>query len=80
MARFLCQVARRFGGDLRVGRVFDLTMSRCDIADHLGLAPETVCRSFTRLRKSGCIAKQGKHQIRLRQPLRLMQIGHVVDV
>jgi CRP/FNR family transcriptional regulator, anaerobic regulatory protein len=59
MARFLCQVARRFDGDLRVGRVFDLTMSRCDIADHLGLAPETVCRSFTRLRKSGCIAKQG---------------------
>jgi CRP/FNR family transcriptional regulator, anaerobic regulatory protein len=79
IARFLCQVARRLGGDLRVGMVFNVAMPRCDIADHLGLAMETVCRSITKLRKSGCIAKHG-HQISLRQPLRLMQLAKVVDV
>ncbi|MGT2477896.1 helix-turn-helix domain-containing protein [Methylobacterium oryzae CBMB20] len=32
-----------------------LPMNRLDIADHLGLTIETVCRTLTRLDREGCI-------------------------
>ncbi|MEH6502674.1 MAG: helix-turn-helix domain-containing protein [Cycloclasticus sp.] len=37
-----------------------LNMSRQDMASHLGIAVETVSRSFTKLIDSGCITKTGR--------------------
>jgi CRP/FNR family transcriptional regulator, anaerobic regulatory protein len=36
--------------------VMDLPMSRTDMADHLGLTIETVCRVLAHLRRDGTIA------------------------
>ena len=79
VADFLRHVARRLLGDLRAGAEFDLAMPRSDIADHLGLTMETVCRSMSRLRKSGCIGMSGPHRIRIRDPLKLGDLAGVVD-
>ena len=53
LAQFLLEMERRAprGG---AGRVV-LPMGRADIADHLGLTPETVCRLLTGLRHDGTI-------------------------
>lgn len=39
---------------------FQLTMSRGDIANHLGLAIETVSRLFTKLQEQQLLSIQGK--------------------
>lgn len=39
---------------------FQLPMTRQDIASHLGLAVETVSRSFSKLIDTGCIEKEGR--------------------
>jgi CRP-like cAMP-binding protein len=56
VASFLCTLADRVGQPLGQFTQFDLPMSRSDIADFLGLTTETVCRTFTQLRKSNVIA------------------------
>ena len=56
MAWFLVSMASRLG---RVGRlmpVFELPMARIDIADYLGLTPETVSRILGELKREGVIA------------------------
>ena len=40
---------------------FQLPMTRQDIASHLGLAIETVSRSFSKLIDTGCILKEGRN-------------------
>jgi CRP/FNR family transcriptional regulator, anaerobic regulatory protein len=75
LAGFLLHVACRLLGDLRAGTEFDLAMLRSDIADHLGLTMETVCRSMTRLRKSGCIGMSGPHRIRIGDLSRLLEVA-----
>lgn len=42
-----------------------LPVSRYDIADMLGISPETVCRAFTDLRERGVISLQGPRRIRI---------------
>jgi CRP/FNR family transcriptional regulator, anaerobic regulatory protein len=79
LAGFLFHVARRLLGDLRAGAEFDLAMPRSDIADHLGLTMETVCRSMTRLRKTGWIGMSGPHRIRICDPLKLAELAGAVD-
>jgi CRP/FNR family nitrogen fixation transcriptional regulator len=54
IAGFLLEIAQRMPQD-RTGAVA-LPMSRGDIADHLGLTIETVCRSLAQLRRDGTIA------------------------
>jgi CRP-like cAMP-binding protein len=44
---------------------FRLQMSRQDIADHLGLNPETVSRTFSRLRKEGVIEVESAHYVKI---------------
>ncbi|KAA0679711.1 helix-turn-helix domain-containing protein [Roseomonas genomospecies 6] len=51
LASFLLALGRRAGA----GRAIALPMSRCDIADHLGLTTETVSRGFTKLKTSRLI-------------------------
>lgn len=60
LATFLLSLAKRFKerGFSQTG--FQLTMSRADIANHLGLAVETVSRLFTRFNDEGHIALSGK--------------------
>jgi len=55
MATFLLEMAERTGKPRHDGVGIDLPMNREDIADYLGLNPETVSRSLTRLKKSGVI-------------------------
>ncbi|MDB5699072.1 MAG: FixK family transcriptional regulator [Alphaproteobacteria bacterium] len=45
-----------------------LPVSRYDIADHLGLAVETVSRTMTTLRRCGIISMAGPREVIIRQP------------
>ena len=54
IASFLMEMAERLPGTL--GRAIKLPMSRTDVADHLGLTIETVCRVLAHLRREGIIA------------------------
>ena len=60
LATFLLSLSRRFQDRGFSAREFQLTMSRGDIANHLGLAVETVSRLFTRFQDEGLIGIQGK--------------------
>jgi CRP/FNR family transcriptional regulator len=65
MASFLLRLAEA-GGETP-DAVVNLTMSRLDIADHLGLTIETVSRTLSRFRRDGLIALIHRQQILLRQ-------------
>ncbi len=60
LATFLLSLSRRFQDRGFSAREFQLSMSRGDIANHLGLAVETVSRLFTRFQDEGLINIQGK--------------------
>jgi CRP-like cAMP-binding protein len=51
-----------------VSSVLTLPLSRFDIADYLGTAPETVARGFMRLEKGGLLQRLGPRTIELRNP------------
>jgi CRP/FNR family nitrogen fixation transcriptional regulator len=53
LASFLLEMAARLPGTC--GEVLDLPMGRTDIADHLGLTIETVCRVLAHLRRVGTL-------------------------
>jgi len=55
MARFLLQMSERMGMIGQSWRRFLLRMARRDIASHLGVANETISRSFTLLASCGCV-------------------------
>lgn len=61
IASFLAEMASRPG---MAGKTVPLPMGRADIADHLGLTVETVCRSLGQLRRSGAIALE-RHGFRI---------------
>ena len=61
VAAFLRDLYARTG----VGGVIPLPMNRSDIADYLGLTPETVSRALTALIKRGFIAHAGLHDFRI---------------
>ena len=71
LASFLLEMAERLPG--RTDRMVDLPMSRTDMADHLGLTIETVCRVLGHLRREGTIAiERTCVEIRDRVALELM--------
>jgi CRP/FNR family transcriptional regulator, anaerobic regulatory protein len=55
VADFMLDTGRQIASPLRNGSMYLLTMSRADIADHLGLTVETVCRGISRLRRDGVL-------------------------
>ncbi|WP_299196613.1 helix-turn-helix domain-containing protein [uncultured Erythrobacter sp.] len=64
VATFLVTMAERIGvEDERGGCVLDLTMSRRDIADSLGLTIETVSRQLSQLRSASLLETHGRSRI-----------------
>jgi CRP-like cAMP-binding protein len=61
VASFLLLVANR--SNRAPGARLDLPMGRQDIASHLGLTIETVCRTITELKREGVIAVPSLNQI-----------------
>jgi CRP/FNR family nitrogen fixation transcriptional regulator len=69
IATFLLELSERLDEDS-----FELSMSRTDIADHLGLTIETVSRSLTQLERKGCIALPSTRRVELRDKPALTQL------
>lgn len=67
LATFLLQISERLGDDQDgASDLFDLAMSRADIADYLGLTIETVSRTFTSLlTRDGLIELPTRHRVRI---------------
>lgn len=65
---FLSYLCHRLSPDNAGGAT--LPISRCDIADLLGISAETVSRAFTELQERGAISLDGPRQIRLLKPVR----------
>ena len=64
LARFLVEVAARQAQPGQPVTTATLSMSRADLANHLGLAHETISRAFAALIRMGCIEVSGK-EVRL---------------
>lgn len=80
LAYFLVSAARRARQDPSRPAVLELLMTRLDIADHLGLTIETVCRLMSKLKRIGLIASQGRHWLVLRRMNDLRNLaGELVD-
>lgn len=60
LATFLVDLSGRFHANGYSARQFRLNMTRDEIANYLGIATETTCRSFTLLQQQGLIVAQGK--------------------
>jgi len=61
VASFLLRLAERL--DICSGDLLGLTMGRQDIADHLGLTTETVCRMIACLRRERIVLVPNAHQL-----------------
>jgi CRP-like cAMP-binding protein len=66
-ASCLLEMAERFGEEHEV----TLPMRRADLADHLGLRPETLCRVLAGLRRRGAIAQPAANRIVVRSRILL---------
>lgn len=73
LATFLLSISRRFQDRGFSATEFQLSMSRGDIANHLGLAVETISRLFTRFQEDGLIDIHNK-SISLRNSDKLKQL------
>jgi CRP/FNR family transcriptional regulator len=71
MARRMTPADCRRGDGVTIGAVFDLPLSRSEIADLLGLTIETVSRQMTRLRAVGIIDLPGGRGIIVMDPAAL---------
>ncbi|MDN4502657.1 helix-turn-helix domain-containing protein [Alteromonadaceae bacterium BrNp21-10] len=70
LAKFLLDLSNRFQQRGLSGKVFDLSMTRIDIANFLGMAIETISRLLGKLQQEGIIDVQ-RRQIRLLNKERL---------
>jgi len=75
LAAFLLSLSQQFAERHCSANEFDLSMSRSDIGNYLGIAEETVCRIFARFQDSGLISSECRH-IRLHDRERLRQLAH----
>ncbi len=73
VCRFLCELnGKRKNG---LGKVVNIHLSRQDIADYLGLSPETVTRALSKLKSNGVIRIDKVHEIELLQPETIQQLA-----
>jgi CRP-like cAMP-binding protein len=72
IASFLLEMAERLPAEH--ANVLDLPMGRTDIADHLGLTIETVCRVLAHLRRDGTLAIE-RSNITVRDSVALRQMA-----
>ncbi len=61
LAEYLLGLSRRFAARKFSPTQFNLSMSRGDIGNYLGIAEETVCRILTRFQNAGLIAIERRH-------------------
>jgi CRP/FNR family transcriptional regulator len=78
LAIFLHSLSQRFARVRRDPHLFELPMSRRDLANYLGLVIETVSRLFSRLAELGVIEVE-RRTIRILDPARLRQLAGEVD-
>lgn len=78
LATYLIWLSRRLERRHLSPCEFNLSMSRGDIGNHLGIAEETVCRVLSRFEDEGLIELRRRY-IRLKAPERLAQIGSVAE-
>jgi CRP/FNR family transcriptional regulator len=64
LATFLLSFSRRFQRRSYSPSKFNLSMSRSDIGNYLGMAEETVCRVFTRFQEEGLLTTE-RRQVQL---------------
>lgn len=76
LAAFLLSLSQRFGQRGYSSSEFNLSMSRNDIGNYLGLAVETVSRLFSRLQEDGILAVRSRH-VRLLDIPRLQNLAAV---
>jgi CRP/FNR family transcriptional regulator len=70
LAAFLLELSARFAKRNFSATRFNLTMSRADIGNYLGLAEETVCRVLKRFQQQGLITVK-RRQVELKDMSRL---------
>lgn len=66
VASFLLEFGSPADAGCANGPCIAIPMTRVDIADHLGLTHETVCRAFAQMRKEGVISIPDPHLIEVR--------------
>lgn len=74
LATYLLALSRRFAMRNYSPTQFNLSMSRGDIGDYLGIAEETVCRLFARLQEEGLITTE-RRLIKLHDLKRLSSVA-----
>jgi CRP-like cAMP-binding protein len=73
LASFLTLLSQRAGSE--DDNLVDVTMSRQDMADYLGLTVETVCRVLAQLKKAGIIDMPTHHRFALKNMKRLTALA-----
>ncbi|HYQ38801.1 MAG TPA: fumarate/nitrate reduction transcriptional regulator Fnr [Pseudomonas sp.] len=73
LGTFLLELSQRFGARGYSARNFILPMSRCEIANYLGLTSETVSRLLARYRERGLVEISGR-ELRFTDIRRLQQL------
>ncbi|WP_207538148.1 Crp/Fnr family transcriptional regulator [Sabulicella rubraurantiaca] len=72
VAQFLLEVHERLAAD----SVFTLPLSRQDVADHLGIRSETLCRCLAHLAREGMIATRSGQVVEIHDPAALHAAAH----
>jgi CRP/FNR family transcriptional regulator len=75
LATFLLSLSQQFARRHCSPTEFDLSMSRSDIGNHLGIAEETVCRIFARFQDDGLISSRYR-RVKLNDLERLKQVAY----
>jgi CRP/FNR family transcriptional regulator len=76
LAEYLLGLSRRFAARNYSATQFQLSMSRGDIGNYLGIAEETVCRILARFQEAGLIVTN-RREVRLVDLPQLEAVGRI---